>query len=175
MTTAADQTYRKTLLPILTSDRFFGFCVRLARDPSRAEDLVQTVALKAWRYRESFGEPGLAWGWLTAIARNEIRNAARDANRWRTQAETVAGDPTRELATIPSYEDQLDAEVEAKLAMDAIAGLPEHYRETIELREFEELSYVEIAKRQGVSVGTVMSRLYRGRWKIASAMGQAAA
>ena len=145
----------------------FGTALRLTRNRADAEDLVQDTLVKAFRFANRF-EPGTNLrAWLYTILHNTWRNQRRDAARGnvdvdsdRVEAAAASSDgPT--AAETPErilMRSTLDADLQA--ALDA---LPEAFREAVWLRDVEEFSYAEIAKMLEVPMGTVMSRISRGR------------
>ena len=145
----------------------------LLRHPEDAEDLTQEAYLKAYRSFHQFsgGDPA---AWLLAIVRNScltlLKRHTRN-NKVIYLAETVnrisTDAPVMDQSSLPPQPDvalQRDEEVKQVRAM--IRQLPENYRTVLVLREFEELSYRQIADVIGAPVGTVMSRLSRGREKL---------
>jgi len=153
----------------------YGTAVRLTRDGDAARDLVQDTYLKALRARERF-QPGTNLkAWLYTILHNTWRNSRRDRARARVSfdSETVdaavdAGQPgvvdrrTPETVLLRALQD-----ADIKAAVDA---LPEAFREAVWLRDVEDLSYQEIADALAVPIGTVMSRISRGRKLLHSAL-----
>jgi RNA polymerase sigma-70 factor (ECF subfamily) len=145
----------------------FAAAMRLARNRADAEDLVQDTLVKAFRFSGRFTPGTNLRAWLYTILHNTWRNRRRDAAR-----DTVDIDSERvdEAATLPDgpaaldtperilLRDTLDADLQA--ALDA---LPEAFREAVWLRDVEEFTYSEIATMLGVPIGTVMSRISRGR------------
>ena len=133
----------------------------LARDPNDAEDVVQEACLRALKYVDALrGEGARAW-FLTVV-----RHAFYDWCRRNRPAELVEDDGAIEAAVDEADvgpEGALLRSVEARALGDAIAELPLAFREALILREFEDLSYKEIARIANVPVGTVMSRLARAR------------
>jgi RNA polymerase sigma-70 factor (ECF subfamily) len=160
---ARSQTFEADALASL--DSLYRTALRLTRVPADAEDLVQETYLKAFRAAESF-EPGTNLrAWLFTILHNTARNRARDRAREPVTADsdTVerAGElPGRSSDTPESLllRDTLGAELQA-----AIDDLPEVFRQAVWLRDVEEFSYAEIASMLDIPVGTVMSRISRGR------------
>lgn len=167
----------------------------IARDPVAADDIVQESFLRAFR---SFGRyrGGDARTWLLAIVRNcsfDWSKATRRAAGVATDTVTSAGAAERDDGG-ESFGDVLDrwipnpdelgdctqdgpeaavlrqSEIDEVRAM--IRRLPEPFRETLVLRELEELSYKQIAEITGVPVGTVMSRLARARQMLTEDMEQ---
>jgi RNA polymerase sigma-70 factor (ECF subfamily) len=140
----------------------------LLRDPADAEDAAQECYLRAFRHFETF-RGGPAKPWLLAILRNVCR--AEYARRGKLNA--LLSDGAEEAAESVSHglwsegtaspETQSMTRLDAATAQRLIAELPEPFRETIVLREINNLSYREIADVVDAPVGTVMSRLARGR------------
>lgn len=135
----------------------------LARDRDLADDIVQDAMLRALRgFERMRGED--AKPWLLQIVRNCHRTALTREKR-RNQVPL----PDEEAGTTQLAADAPDPETRAMGASDkrkletAVESLPEEFRETLILREMEELSYKEIAEVTGVPIGTVMSRLARAR------------
>ncbi|MEW6320560.1 MAG: sigma-70 family RNA polymerase sigma factor [Acidobacteriota bacterium] len=149
-------------------DSLYGTAVRLTRSPDAAQDLVQDTFLKALRARDGFTRGTNLKAWLYAILHNTWRNRRRDAGRSRVEfdSDTVeqAGDgaglpaPISESPEALLLRATLDADLQA--ALDA---LPEAFREAVWLRDVDELTYQEIADVLDVPIGTVMSRISRGR------------
>jgi RNA polymerase sigma-70 factor (ECF subfamily) len=142
----------------------------LARDPSNAEDIVQEACLRAYKFMESFdGENGRAW--LLAIVRNtfytwlEKNGGDRSSIEFDEHALAAYGCDMQALECDESYSiDRTLQQDENRRWVDrALSRLPAEFREVIVLRELEELSYKDISTIAGIPVGTVMSRLSRGR------------
>ena len=150
-------------------DSLYRTALRLTRVPADAEDLVQETYLKAFRAADQF-EPGTNLrAWLFTILHNTARNRARDRAR---EGVTVDSDAVDQAADAPSY--GLSAPVatpEALLLREtltpelqaAVDELPDAFRQAVWLRDVEEFSYAEIADMLNIPVGTVMSRISRGR------------
>ena len=151
------------ILPHL--DSAYSFARYLAKDPSAAEDIVQTAFLRAFRGFDGFrGEAAKAW--LFAIVRRSFldwkaasmvddcgqEEAVREIER--QGATPCDADTPEEILARAQERDGLRA---------CINALPEPFREVVILRELEELSYKEIAAIAQVPIGTVMSRLARAR------------
>jgi RNA polymerase sigma-70 factor (ECF subfamily) len=135
--------------------------------PADAEDLVQETYLKAFRAAESFRPGTNLRAWLFTIlhntARNRIRDRARDAVEADSElVERASGAPgPGGVAETP--ETLLLRETLAPDLQAAIDALPEAFRQAVWLRDVEEFSYAEIAEMLSIPVGTVMSRISRGR------------
>jgi RNA polymerase sigma-70 factor (ECF subfamily) len=145
-------------------DNLYATALRLTRDPSAADDLVQDTYLKAIRFADRF-EPGTNLrGWLFTILYNTFRNERRDAGRDPVDVDSVVVDlaadhrASRESPEELLLRDALGAELKA-----ALETLPDVYRQCVWLRDVEEFSYAEIAAVIDVPIGTVMSRISRGR------------
>ena len=159
------ERFRALALPHL--DAVYTLARYLLRDPSDAEDAAQECYLRALRHFDTF-RGGPIKPWLLAILRNVCR--AEYARRGRAaapldEAETDSENVPETLwsASDGSPEATSLVRLDAETARALIAQLPEPFREVLVLREIEDLSYREIAQVIGVPVGTVMSRLARGR------------
>jgi RNA polymerase sigma-70 factor (ECF subfamily) len=150
-------------------DSLYRTALRLTRSPADAEDLVQETYLKAFRAADSF-EPGTNLrAWLFTILHNSARNRFRDRAREGLIVDSEAMERASDLAAIAGAVESTTPEAlllrdtlgpELKSAMDA---LPEVFREAVWLRDVEEFSYADIAQMLEIPVGTVMSRISRGR------------
>ena len=155
--------FEETIAPHL--DAAYNLARWLTRNDQDAEDVVQEASLRAFRYFDGFkGGDGKAW--LLAVVRNTCRTWNR---RWKGSAAMVAFDERthgRDRAEVDA-ESKLLQEAELAPLRDCLETLAPEYREVLVLRELEELCYKDIAKVVGVPVGTVMSRLSRGRSRLA--------
>lgn len=146
-------------------DSLYRTALRLTSNPADAEDLVQDTYLKAFRSAEQF-QPGTNLkAWLFTILQNTFLNRRR-----RSVKEPITVEPEEmERASTglspeaASPEDLLLRETLNSDLRDALDGLPEAFRQAVWLRDVEEFSYAEIASMLGIPVGTVMSRISRGR------------
>jgi RNA polymerase sigma-70 factor (ECF subfamily) len=132
----------------------------LVRDRALADDVVQDAMLRALRYYHGFrGENARAW--LLQIVRNVAMTRLK-----RGGEETVGDASSASVAVEVAHdgpETVLMRQEDQRLLHDLLGGLPVELRECLILREIEELSYKEIARVVGAPIGTVMSRLWRGR------------
>jgi len=131
----------------------------LARNNPEADDIVQDAMLRAFRSFDSFRGDN-AKPWLLTIVRNCYRNAIGVSKRFTALPEhhaETAPDPT------PDAESEILRRGEAADLAAALQALPVEFRETLILREMEEMRYRDIAAVTGVPIGTVMSRLARAR------------
>jgi RNA polymerase sigma-70 factor (ECF subfamily) len=161
----APQTFSADVLTHL--EPLYGAAMRLTRNRADAEDLVQDTVVKALRFADRFTPGTNLKAWLFTILHNTWRNRRRDAAR-----DSVEVDSTRveEAASLPDGPAALDTPerilLRATLDEDlqaALDGMPEVFREAVWLRDVDELTYAEIADVLGVPMGTVMSRISRGR------------
>jgi len=147
-------------------DSLYRTALRLTRSAADAEDLVQDTYLKAFRAADRF-QPGTNLrAWLFTILHNTARNRARDLARANV---TVDSETVERAIDMPAsgtpdtpetllLRDTLAPELQA-----AIDALPDAFREAVWLRDVEEFSYAEIADMLAIPIGTVMSRISRGR------------
>ena len=150
----------------------FRFALRMCGDAALAEDVVQEVFLNLIRSvnQESSYDPrrGTLASYLYGIARNLVRGRLRTRGRLHSLADDdengtqVSGDWSewREMA---SPQDDLMRQETILAVRQAVLALPEHYREAIILCDLHEMSYQEVASILDCSLGTVRSRLHRGR------------
>jgi RNA polymerase sigma-70 factor (ECF subfamily) len=163
---AADQArFRALLLPHM--DAAYSFARFLCRDASLAEDLVQDAFLRAFRGFAGF-RGGDAKAWLFAIVRSSHLTWARSRG---ASLQAVPDDFEDAPAEQDTPEEALVRAGEVETVRGAIEALPEPFRETLVLRELEEMSYREIAEITQAPIGTVMSRLARARAMLLAALG----
>ena len=148
-------------------DAAFDFARWLTRDERTAEDVVQEACLRAFKSLDSFhGGNGRAW--LLAIVRNTyytwLKKTRVERHNVSFDDETMEAGELAELESSGHPVDQVLQQRDARRIVNAaLEQLPEEFREVIVLRELEDLSYKEIAAIAGIPLGTVMSRLARGR------------
>jgi len=145
-------------------DALYRVALRLSGNPADAEDLVQEAMLRAYRSWDRFTLGTNAKGWLLTILRNLFINEYR---RRRRHPETVDLDTIEPFAVFEDVQADPQGAFFDRIVDDevlrAVDELPEVFREAVMLSDVEGLSYEEIAKVLDVPVGTVKSRLYRGR------------
>jgi RNA polymerase sigma-70 factor (ECF subfamily) len=152
-------------------DSLYRAALRLTRVPADAEDLVQETYLKAFRAVDRF-EPGTNLrAWLFTILHNTALNRARDRARDTVAVDSEVVDRAVDApplggssaGTAETPESLLIRDTLAPELQAAIDSLPEAFRQAVWLRDVEEFSYAEIAKMLSIPIGTVMSRISRGR------------
>ena len=133
---------------------------RLTGNSDDAQDLVQEVLLKVRKGLETY-RPGSLEGWLSRITTNTFLDETR--RRRRRPVDLLPDDPDRVLPAGPAADVALAAEVLPDDVQQALARLPEEYRVAVVLCDVVGLSYQEIGASLDVPVGTVRSRIHRGR------------
>jgi RNA polymerase sigma-70 factor, ECF subfamily len=155
------ERFEAEVLPLVK--RLYGTAYRMTRNCADAEDLVQETLFRAFRGFDQFRPGSNIRAWLYTILHRARTDALRRAGR-RPQTEELVDDGP---AVPPSQE----ALVWGGEAVErALSSVPEVFREAVLLRDVEELSYAEIAAALQVPQGTVMSRIYRGRTLLRSAL-----
>ncbi|NOT43401.1 MAG: sigma-70 family RNA polymerase sigma factor [Acidobacteria bacterium] len=145
----------------------FATALRLTRDRADAEDLVQDTMVKALRSRSTFEAGTNLRAWLYTILHNAWKNRLRSRSR---SAEDVNSELVEEVSNegltgAPAATPEqvlLDASMDGDLQA-ALDEMPEAFRQAVWLRDVEDFTYAEIAGMLGVPIGTVMSRISRGR------------
>lgn len=155
----------------LSRRRAYSMALQLTRNATEAEDLVQETYVKAWRGFEGYAEERPFLNWLLRIMQRAYLDSIR------------RGNPIRKAESLNSLVSPTDGEVQELIIPDpsprpdqeailgeyaaevrrALSELAEPYRSTIELCDIDQLSYFEIAQIQRTTVGTVRSRIHRGR------------
>ncbi len=149
--------FRTQILPHL--DAAYNYARYLARDGTAAEDIVQEAFLRAWK---GFGAcRGSPRPWLLTIVRNCYHDWSKANRRYVVDDELAVQECLD--ASAEGAEDRALQALDVATLRETITRLPEPFRETLVLRELEDLSYREIAVLTATPIGTVMSRLARGR------------
>jgi len=155
--------FEDLLLPLMGDA--YNLARWLMRNQEDAEDMVQESYLRAFRFFSSFHEEKNIRAWFLRIVRNTCYNGLSTRNV--KQNQVPLDSETNEIAdTSPLPPASLAKKATAEAVREAIAALPVDFREVVVLRELEGLSYKEISKVSGVPIGTVMSRLARGRHQL---------
>jgi RNA polymerase sigma-70 factor (ECF subfamily) len=161
---AADwQAFEAEALP--HADRLFRLAMWFERDRAEAEDLVQETMIQALQSFHRF-QPGTnCRAWLVTILQH-VRS-----HRWRARARSpLVPDPDDRIAESVAFVPPIPQTLTDEALLGALRRLPVQFQEVIVLCDVEELTYKEIATALGIPLGTVMSRLHRGRGLLRAAL-----
>jgi RNA polymerase sigma-70 factor (ECF subfamily) len=162
-------------------DALYGAALRMTRNAADAEDLVQETFLKAYRAYDRFEEGTNIRAWLYRILTNTFINSYRAKQRRPEESDLGEVEDLylyRRLGGLEasqrgrSAEDEMLDFVTDSEVKDALEALPEQFRIAVLLADIEGFSYKEIAEMLDVPIGTVMSRLHRGRKALQKSLGQ---
>jgi RNA polymerase sigma-70 factor (ECF subfamily) len=172
---ALRERFERDVLPLLPN--LYAAALRMTRNPTDAEDLVQDTYLRAFRGFSGFKEGTNLKAWLYRILTNSFINTYRKKQR---QPQTVEGPDDMDewylFDKLGGRNVELSAETEVldKIPDEAVKGalesLPENFRLPVLLADVEGFSYKEIAEIMDTPIGTVMSRLHRGRKALQKAL-----
>ncbi|MDQ3772285.1 MAG: sigma-70 family RNA polymerase sigma factor [Actinomycetota bacterium] len=178
------QRFQADALPML--DSLYGAALRMTRNPQDAEDLVQETMMRAYRAFGRFEAGTNLKAWLFRILTNAYINTYRKRQR---EPQKVSSDEVEEFdlyRELKNHDSQFDSTPESIVLdslvdsdiIEAIDDLPEQFRLAVVLSDIEGFSYAEMAQIMDVPMGTVMSRLHRGRkalqkrlWEVARDRG----
>lgn len=153
-------------------DAVYRFALRLAGSQDAAEDLVQDTFFRAYRAWDQYTPGTRCKSWLFTICRNVfLRQRERRQRHDEILTETAQEDPRSLSREAPVFAASKDSDPEGEFfkaivdntILEAIDALPEEYRIAVVLSDLEDMSYNEIAEIMEIPVGTVKSRLFRGR------------
>lgn len=174
-----EQRFEDEAMPLI--DQLYGGALRMTRNPQDAEDLVQETYLKAYRAFDTFKPGTNLKAWLYRIMTNTYINVYRKRKRRPVEA------PTEEITDYQLYTTSShdstgleSAEVQAldnlpnEDIVNALNELSDDYRMVVYLADIEGLAYKEIADVMDTPIGTVMSRLHRGRKQLRSLLKEVA-
>ena len=153
------------VLVLQYQDRLVFSVYKFLKDYELAQDIAQEAFVKAFKNIEKFRGDSSFYTWIYRIAINTAKNFLSSKSR----KSEIYDDEIMELklsesaVTSENPENILEAEELRSLMMDAIQGLPDDIRTTLSLREFDGLSYEQIAEVQNCPIGTVRSRIHKGR------------
>jgi RNA polymerase sigma factor (sigma-70 family) len=153
-------------------DAAYNLARWLTRDAAGADDAVQEACLRAFRFFDNMHGPSPK-AWFMAIVRNACLDWLKDQRA--RGADVPYDDDLHADGAVESTEITVARDADAHWVRAGIAALPREYREVLVLRELEELSYKEISAIVDVPMGTVMSRLARGRDLLQQRLTQARA
>ena len=159
-------------------DALYGAAYRLTRNPRDAEDLVQDALLRAYKFWDSFQQDSNCKAWLLRIVTNTFINEYQRKKRSRevldaATAEQSATDGVLVQASANDKQSPQQVLLQHSVSDDvqrALDSLPDDFRTAVILCDMQGLSYKEIAEIMECPVGTVMSRLFRGRKLLAAAL-----
>ena len=160
------------LLVLKFQSRVINLAVKYVKDSHLAEDIAQESFIKAYKSLGSFREESSFYTWLYRITANTAKNYLTSKSRRKEYSESEVLPIDKEdsdIFDIPggdSPEDILAANNLRQIIHNSLNDLPEDIRTTISLREFEGLTYEQISEVTGCPVGTVRSRIFRGREEI---------
>lgn len=143
----------------------YGIAFRVLGETSGAEDVTQSVFLKLWTAPQSFGGGNFP-GWIARVARNRALDVLRAKSR--SDVSLSVDVPEAE-----ALEDRAFAAIDAQSVRKALAALPAEQREPIELGFFTGATHEEIARRSGVPLGTVKTRIRTGLRRLRSVLYEA--
>ena len=149
------------LLVIKYQHKIVHLVNRYVKDPSEAQDVAQDTFIKAYKALGDFRGDSAFYTWLYRIAINTAKNYLLSRSRRHSDYEQVENAP--QLKDIETPEHQLMNDQIIHVIKSAIEKLPEEMRIAITLREFEGMSYEEIAEAMECPIGTVRSRIFRAR------------
>lgn len=165
------------------TDALYGAAYRLTRNPRDAEDLVQDALLRAYRFWDSFEQDSNCKAWLLRIVTNTFINEYQRKKRSREVLDAASAEQEATDGVLV-HADASDRQSPERTLLDrsvsddvqrALDALPDDFRTAVVLCDVQGLSYKEIAEIMETPVGTVMSRLFRGRKLLATALRDFAA
>ncbi len=168
--------FERLVLPEL--DRLVAFARRLGAGDGEAQDWAQEAVTRAWRAFAQLEDDRSARAWLFRILRAVAADEARTRARRRALVDVIELEERHEDMVASDAPDPLQALLEAATAarvQAALDSLPEEFAAAVELHDLHELKYREIADVLGIPLGTVMSRISRGRRLLAAALARRAA
>ena len=155
------------LLVLKYQSRIISIAFKFVKEIQLAEDISQEAFIKAYRSIDSFREESAFYTWLYRITANTAKNYLVSKGRRKessiSEMSISENEDFFELPTNDSPEQILMAQSLKDTIYDALSGLPEDTRTALSLREFEGFNYEEIAEIMNCPVGTVRSRIFRGR------------
>ena len=153
-TRSLGQLYERYRVPL------YRFCLRMLKDPARAEDAVHDTVLKLARQHTGITHPASFRSWLFRVARNEVFMALRRITPIPLDDEESIWDPS-------TPHDILERAEQTALVHALLDALRSDYREVLILKEFEEMRYAEIAMVTGSTESAVRSRIFKARRALA--------
>ena len=152
-------------------DRLLNFVLRYFNNVEQAEDVVQDTLIKLYTHASYYKKVAKFSTWIFTIAKNNALTELRKNKRKKTDSLWT---DDGQVIDINSKEESLDSKVQNEIAIDQLNKfldeIPENFRMAVVLRDFEELSYEEISKILEIPIGTIKSRINRGRIQLAEKM-----
>ena len=152
-------------------DRLLNFVLRYFNNVEQAEDVVQDTLIKLYTHASYYKNVAKFSTWIFTIAKNNALTELRKNKRKTT--DSLWTDDVQ-VIDINSNEESLDSKVQNEIAIDQLNKfldeIPENFRMAVVLRDFQELSYEEISKILEIPIGTIKSRINRGRIQLAEKM-----
>ncbi len=149
-------------------DRLINFVYRFVNDMEKAEDIVQDTLMKLYTHKHYYRDLAKFSTWIYTIAKNLALTELRKNKR--RQTSSLWTDDGRPI-DIETGGESLDSKVQNELAVEelnkCLDEIPENFRIAVVLRDFQELSYQEISKILEIPIGTIKSRINRGRIQLA--------
>jgi RNA polymerase sigma-70 factor (ECF subfamily) len=170
MSAADRRRFEALALPL--GDSLYGAAMRLTRDPAEAEDLVQDSFVRAFRFWDTFDEGSNIKAWMFTILRNTFINGYHRRGRQREFHDSVSSQMRSLGSSVavanstsqpPGPEEAVCAAMTQQMIRNALALLPANYRDAVAYVDLDGLSLKEIAEIMDCPIGTIMSRIYRGR------------
>ena len=157
-------------------DRLLNYVYHFFNDIDRAEDIVQDTFLKLYTHKDSYREIAKFSTWLYTIAGNLAKTELRKIKRRKTYSISDLSTDDREFvihkSDEESFEDIEDTSVSGSILEKSLMDLDDEFKNIIILRDIQELSYDEISKILQIPLGTVKSRINRGRFKLKDILKQ---
>jgi len=152
-------------------DRLLNFVLRYFNNVEQAEDVVQDTLIKLYTHASYYKNVAKFSTWIFTIAKNNALTELRKNKRKKTDSLWTEDG---QIIDINSKEESLDSKVQNEIAIDQLNkfldDIPENFRMAVVLRDFQELSYEEISKILEIPIGTIKSRINRGRIQLAEKM-----
>ena len=152
-------------------DRLLNFVLRYFNNVEQAEDVVQDTLIKLYTHASYYKNVAKLSTWIFTIAKNNALTELRKNKRKKTDSLWT---DDGQVIDINSKEESLDTKVQNEIAIDQLNKfldeIPENFRMAVVLRDFQELSYEEISKILEIPIGTIKSRINRGRIQLAEKM-----
>ena len=152
-------------------DRLLNFVLRYFNNVEQAEDVVQDTLIKLYTHASYYKNVAKFSTWIFTIAKNNALTELRKNKRKKTDSLLTED---WQIIDINSKEESLDSKVQNEIAIDQLNKfldeIPENFRIAVVLRDFQELSYEEISKILEIPIGTIKSRINRGRIQLAEKM-----